>query len=375
MREDTRELRISLKAIQKNYQDLCSRLSPGTRLLPVVKANMYGTDALRVCQSLSSLGASEFCVAYLDEALELRRQGILSKFLILSLSKNEIPDLVSSGFSVGVGHSETLQWIEQEAQRQGSCVCVHLQINTGMGRFGCSPSKSLEFAKSICRSPWLKLEGVMSHLSTAQSTQDDAFTLLQIERFEQIYRSLKTVDLPPFFMHLANSEGTLRFPSSHFDFVRVGIALLGIQQSPHPSLSLEPTLSLRCPIVHINELSEGESVSYGRTYRVLRKKERHAVLPIGHADGPFRSPKLSSYCLIQGQKAPFLGELCMDFSIVDITEIPSAKMGSLATLLGPDGNGNELAPQTIASQIQCSPYQVLASLGPRIKRVPIHSFL
>jgi alanine racemase len=245
---------------------------------------------------------------------------------------------------------------------------VHVKADTGMGRLGLCPDDVLPLLQSSPFQDTLSAEGLMTHLADADS-EDPAFTTLQIELFRTLIGRLKAsgIDIP--LIHAANSAAILLYPSAHFTMVRPGIMLYGYHTITHPDSppDLQPILSLVTRVVQVRALAPGESVSYNRVF-TARRPSRIAVLRIGYADGYSRLLSNRGAVLIRGRRAPIVGRICMDMTMVDVTDIPNVVSGDEAVLIGQQG-GLRITAAHLAAWSQTIPYEVLCSIGPRVRRV------
>jgi alanine racemase len=244
----------------------------------------------------------------------------------------------------------------------------HLKVDTGMGRLGFSPSEFIQVLEMLPTWKSLRVEGVMTHLADSDGT-DPGHTEQQLALFRDLIDQCKRRGIMVPLAHAANSAATIRFPHSHFSLVRPGIALYGYHTLPDgiPSLDLRPILSLRTKIMQVRTLKPGDSVSYNRTF-VAKRPSTIAVLPVGYADGYNRRLSNRGFVLIQGRRAPIVGLVCMDMTMVDVTDIPSVQIGDAVTLIGPDGT-DAIWADDLARWTDTIPYELLCGIGPRIPRL------
>jgi alanine racemase/UDP-N-acetylmuramoyl-tripeptide--D-alanyl-D-alanine ligase len=264
--------------------------------------------------------------------------------------------------------------LAQEAAKQNKCVKVHLHINTGMGRFGCRPEEALSLAREIRSYPSLELEGLMTHFACADDPQEDAFTWQQIACFDHVIQELREQGITVKWTHAANSSGVLRFSLPQYNMVRMGLATYGLyaSEASRQALDLRLALSLTSRIVGINICIEGETISYGRRYRIAQGTQKIAVLPIGYFDGLHRNYSGKAHVLIRGQPAPMVGNICMDYMMVDVTHIPRAAVGDQVLIFGEDEYGYYLSPEELASRGDSIVHELMTCLGPRIQRVFVY---
>jgi alanine racemase len=329
-----------------------SRLAPGVRLIAVVKADGYGHGAQAVARAALSAGAWGLAVSTLEEAVELR--GLLEPDRLLALgglAPSEAIEAVAAGCAVTC-HSEELARALATANRSGERLPVHLKVDSGMGRLGCSLADAPGLARCIAGSSALRLSGVFTHFAAAEA--DAAFTREQFRRFQQ---ALDQLEVEPGLRHAANSAAALRYPEMGMDAVRCGIALYGCDWG-----GLRPALALRALVTQVKEVPRGASVGYGRTWTATRLT-RVATLAIGYEDGVLRSRSGRGEVVISGRRAPLVGRVSMDQITVDVSEIPETRPGDVATLIG-----EGISAEEVAGWSGTISYEVLTALGRRVER-------
>lgn len=369
------QLIIHLSAISANIDSIRTKTSNDIRIMAMVKANGYGTDSTILSRFLSRCNISIVGVAHLDEAIQLRKAGITQAIFIINAALYEVEKLVKWDFEVGVGDLSMLQALNQEAKHQAKQIKVHLHIDTGMSRFGCRPEEALELAKFIVSSTHLELEGVMTHLACADIEEEDSFTMSQVTRFKEELAILREHKICPKWTHASNSSGTLRNFFSEGNMIRIGIGMFGLHPSGVTSKQnhLEPALTLTSKIAGINLCQFGETISYGRTYQVNQQQQRIGIIPLGYFDGIHRHYSGKGYVIIRGKQASLVGTICMDFFMVDLSNIPEATVGDPVLIFGSDNFGNSISPDEFARRGNTSCYELITCLGPRIQRVFIHN--
>lgn len=362
---------INLAAIESNIQALRSKLPKGTRMMAMVKALAYGTDDVRIATFLKSCGVDILGVSYVDEALSLKRGHVTQDIFVLNAAVYEAAKVVKWGLEVGVSDLAFIEVLGQIAAEEKKTVKVHLHVDTGMCRFGCRPEMALELARAIKAMPYLKLEGIMTHFASSDNPEDDAFTYLQAGKLDQVIGELKLHGIEAPWHHAANSGGAIRFNFPQYNMVRIGLAAYGLYPSEavQKSLDLRLAVSLISRIVGINICKKGESISYGRTYVNEREEQKIAVLPIGYFDGIHRSYSNKAHVLIRGRKAPMVGKICMDFLMVDVTDIEDVSIGDSALIFGEDEYGHYLSPEDFANSGNSIIHELMTCLGPRIQRI------
>ena len=318
---------VSLQAIRHNIAEAKKRISPGVKMLAVVKADAYGHGAVRVAHALEDM-VDFFAVATLDEALELRENGISHPILILGYtSPSEYAELVAQDVRPSVYRMEDAEALSEEAVRQGRKAKLHIALDTGMTRIGFQVTE--EEADRIARIaalPSLEVEGMFTHFSCCDQ-QDQSYTRKQMQKYEHMVELLKKRDVAIPILHVCNSAGIMEFgPDTwRFGMVRSGIITYGIYPSEEvtkQNLSLEPALQWRAHVVHVKDVGPGVGVSYGATYVTEKPVTRIATVSVGYADGYPRALSSKGRVLIHGKYAPILGRVCMDQMMVDVSDIP-----------------------------------------------------
>ncbi len=365
---------INLAVIQSNIADIRSKLPRDTRVMVMVKALAYGTDDVRIAKFLKNCQVDILGVSYVDEGVQMRQAGIKQHIFVLNAAPCEARKAVNWDLEVGVSEPTLIKALEQYASEMQKKVKVHLHVDTGMSRLGCRQESVLQLAKEITSSPNLIFEGVFTHFAAADDPEQDPFTLEQAKRLQAAIDILEEAGYSPRWRHACNSSATLRFGFKNFNMVRLGLAAYGLHSSlacreAHP---LRPAISLLSRIVGINELKKGDTISYGRDHVVHTESARIAVLPIGYFDGLHRNYSGKGYVAIHGKRAKMVGRICMDYMMVDISEIPEAKIGDPALLFGEDDNGDYIAPEELATLGGSIVHELMTCLGPRIRRFFIY---
>ncbi len=365
---------INLAAIEANITTIRHKLPSKTRIMVMVKALAYGTNDIRMGKFLSTCGIDIFGVSYCDEGVALKRAGITQAIFVINAAVYEAAKIVKWDLEVGVSEKELITAIAYEASRQSKKIKVHLHLDTGMSRFGCRPEEVLELARYIKTLPSLILEGVMTHFACADDPAGDEFTLSQARHFDHALALLHEAGIAVPWKHAANSSAVMRFDFPHYNMARIGLAAYGLypSEATKHTLDLRLALSLVSRIVGVNTCRAGETISYGRTYKVSRDQQRIAVIPIGYFDGLHRNYSGKGSVIIRGQKAPMVGKICMDFMMVDLTDIPNAAIGDSVLIFGEDEHGHYLSPEELAVSGDSIVYELITCLGPRIQRIFIY---
>lgn len=361
---------IDCDAIRWNISQEKKRLPEDTLLYAVVKADGYGHGAVQTAKAARQAGANGFCVALLDEALELREAGITEPIFILGIVEAAYADLMAEQqLSVAVSSLEWLQEAEQVLREKTTVypLIVHFAIDTGMGRIGLKTAEEIQQCEAYARqSSHLYLEGVFTHFATADEKDDQLFQLQQ-SRFCQLIKSFVK---KPEIVHTANSATALFHQSFSSNMVRFGIALYGLNPSGNQlstPYSLKPALQLKSRLIFVKQMSEGETVGYGATYRA-KEGEWIGTVPIGYADGWTRGLQ-GQTVLVEGERCEIVGRVCMDQCMI---RLPQEKpVGTEVVLIGKSGT-DEITMQEIAEKLHTIHYEVACLLSSRIPRTYEH---
>lgn len=365
---------INLAAIAENITTIRNKLPPKNRLMVIVKALAYGTDEVRMAKFLETQDIDILGVSYVDEGVMLKRAGVSQAIFVINAAVYEAAKVVKWGLEIGVSDKLLIETVASEAIRQNKKIKVHLHVDTGMGRFGCRPEEVPGLAKLILDCPSLEFEGIMTHFACADDPEQDDFTLAQARTFEQVINRLASQGISPPWRHAANSSGAMRFHFPAFNMARIGLAVYGLysSQATKEALELRLALSLISRIVGINICKQGETISYGRSYQVQREKQSIGVLPIGYFDGLHRNYSGKGSVIVRGQKAPMVGKICMDFMMIDVTDIPNATPGDSVLIFGEDEYGQYISPEELATRGDSIIHELITCLGPRIQRIFVY---
>jgi alanine racemase len=361
--------RVNLAAIERNAARLCAELTGGAGLCAVVKADGYGHGAAPAARAALAGGARSLAVATAAEAASLRAAGIEGPVLIMgALSDEELPVAVHARAEV-VAWSE--RFVEALAGARGRLtglkpVRVHVKLDTGMGRLGTRMfDQAMAVAELVAARPGLRLAGAMTHFASAD--EDPEFTTLQLSRFEPFVAAMRERS-PEIVVHAANSAGTLRFPDSHFDLVRCGIAVYGCDpMNDDPFLhGLEPALELTSYVAAVKAAAPGESAGYGRTW-VADRETWLATVPIGYGDGFRRALTNNCEVLIAGRRYPLVGTVSMDNITVEVGAPDAVRCGERVTIIGADGS-ERVTAEELAGRIGTINYEITCGLSARVPR-------
>lgn len=359
------ELEVDLGAVRHNLNHYRALLKPEVRVMAMVKAFGYGTGALELARSFAHERLHYLGVAYADEGIELRQQGISLPILVMNPEPVPMETLQRFELEPEVYDERSLAAVIAHAALAGSAPPVHIKLDTGMHRLGFTQDDLPTLLETLRARNAPRVASILSHLAASEDPAQDAFTRQQIADFRSMAGRISEVLGYRPLWHIANSGGVSRFPEAHFDMVRLGIGLHGIGVDAAETAQLLPTVTLRTVIAQIKSVKAGESVSYGRRF-TAQKETRIATLPIGYADGLSRRlGNGAGKVWINGQAAPFVGSICMDMCMVDVTDIRCA-MDDEVLVFGP---GHTL--QDYARDLGTIPYEALTSISQRVKRVYI----
>jgi alanine racemase len=362
---------IDLGKLRRNLQLIRGDLPKHVRLMAVVKDEAYGHGALDVARVAVEEGAWGFGLSTLEEAMALRDAGITAPLLLLGERQEaELEWCVAHDLTVCVNEPHVVRKLAKIAAQFGKHVPVHVKIHTGMSRYGVRWDEALPLIEQIVREKLLSLEGVMTHFSQSDET-DKTFANLQFARFNEVLHALEQRNIFVKLRHTCNSGGFLDLPHAHLEMVRVGILLYGVfpSQVCRKISGIEPVMSVKAKIASIQKLKPGEVVGYGMRF-TAQTERRIAILPIGYGDG-FPRVRNEGCALIHGKRAPLLGGIAMDALMVDITEIPEARMWDEAVLMGKQG-GDEITVRDIAKLKNSVTYDVLTNWRLRLRRKSVN---
>lgn len=362
---------INLDAIRSNISRIKSKLRKDTKLMVIVKADAYGHGAVAVSKALENDLADAFGVAIIEEAIELRKAGITKPILILGYTPEEQFDLVVSYDVIQTVYQyEMAENLSNEAIKQGKTAKIHIKVDTGMSRLGfCDSADSVNVIRKISALKGIKIEGIFSHFAAADE-KDKSSAKEQINRFDEFYILLEHEGIHIPIRHLSNSAGVIEFPEAEYEMVRCGILTYGIYPSEyvnHDNIGLIPAMELKSHVINIKEVPAGTGISYGLTY-ITGRKTKVATIPVGYADGYSRNLSNIGKVIIRGRYAPIIGRICMDYFMVDVTDIEDVRQGDTVTLLGRDGDC-EISVETLADWSHSFPYELVCTVGKRIPRI------
>ena len=355
-------LEINLNALVDNLNHYRSKLKPDTKMVCMVKASAYGAGSYEIAKTLQDHRVDYLAVAVADEGSELRKAGITSSIIIMNPELTSFKTLFDYKLEPEVYNFHLLNELIKAAEKEGvNNFPIHIKLDTGMHRLGFAPSEVPELIRRLKRQSAVIPRSVFSHLVGSDSTRFDAFTRRQIEMFEQATEELQSAFTHKILRHICNTAGIARYPGAQFDMVRLGVGLYGVD--PFTNRMLHNVSTLKTTILQIRDVPQEETVGYSRKGR-LDRDSRIAAIPSGYADGLNRHlGNGRAWCLVNGQRAPYVGNICMDVCMIDVTDI-DCKEGDKVIIFG------EGLPVTeLAEILYTIPYEILTSVSTRVKRV------
>lgn len=356
-------LEIDLGALRHNYTYMRSKIVKGVKMMGVVKAFGYGSDASIIALELEKLGIDYFAVAYAPEGIALREAGITVPILVLHPQPDNFEAILTYELEPSIySHRVLTLFSDFVEEKKQSHYPVHLKFNTGLNRLGFMASDVEVVLDRFRESITLKVQSIFSHLAASEDLTEKDFTTQQILDFKLLSKQLISgLGYIP-FLHETNTSGVINYPEAHFDYVRVGIGFYGYGNTPQETKNLQPVARLISVISQIHYLKKGDSIGYNRAF-IADRDVVSATLPIGHADGISRALGNGvGYVTISGKKAPIIGNVCMDMLMIDVTDI-DCEEGNEVEFFGINTNA-----ETFAQKTNSISYEVLTSIGQRIKR-------
>jgi alanine racemase len=360
---------VDLEAVAYNVRRIKEIIAPEVKILAVLKADAYGHGALTVSRTAINNGASYCGVASVNEAVKLRDGGVTVPTLVLGYTPAWLArEAILRDITLTLYDRDIARALSRAATDLRHTACVHIKVDTGMGRLGLLPDQVIPFVQEIRDLPGLDLAGIFTHFSIADD-EDMEYTRWQLSRFQEVLKSLVEIDVTFRTVHCANSAAILRLPEFHFNTVRLGLAMYGLQPSPYVSLptGFRPALTWKTTVAQVKTLPPGSYVSYGNTYHT-EKEEKIAVIPVGYADGFRRAPTRWQAVLIRGQRAPIVGRVCMDQTMINISDTPKVRVGDEVVLIGRQGE-DEITAEEVAGWLGTINYEVVSEILARVPRM------
>ena len=359
-------LEIDFNALIKNLNYFRSQLNSGTKLMAMVKASAYGGGSVQIATQLAFHRIDYLAVAYADEGVELREAGISVPVMVMSPEAKGFEQMIQYNLEPELFNFKNLEAFRSQLRSsspENLPYPVHIMLDTGMRRLGFEAHEVEELAHELKASPEIRVASVMSHLAASDEFDHDEFTHRQIREFDNMYRQLtQIIDEKP-DRHILNSAGISRHPEAQFEMVRLGIGMFGIPRTSEDARKLEPVVSYKTEVVQVKQVPPGESVGYSRM-EIATKHMSIATLAIGYADGLPRSlGNRKSFVLVNGERVPIIGNICMDMCMIDVTGL-DVQVGDEVEIFGKSRSIVELA-----EELNTIPYEVLTSVSNRVKRV------
>lgn len=370
---------ISLNAIEHNYNVIRNKVSDDTKVCCVIKADGYGHGAVELSQVYEKLGADFFAVSNIDEGIEIRKSGSKLPIVILGYTPvSEAENLAEYDISQAVFSLEYAKELSEKCVEE-DCICkMHIKVDSGMSRIGfmCQEFPRDEYSiEEICEAcclPNLEVEGLFTHFCVSdEDAEGREFTNKQYENFIHVRDSLKKRGVDISVVHCSNSGAIEDYPETCCDMVRAGIILYGLAPSSKLAdrLDLVPAMTLKTVVAFVKEVQKGATISYGRTFTADRKM-KIATVPIGYADGFIRQNAKDGYMTVNGKKAKIVGRICMDQTMLDVTDIEDVKTGDEVVVFGTGENGEPTA-DSLAENTGTINYETVCLVGKRVPRIYI----
>ncbi len=369
---------IDLAAVVHNVCELRRITSPSAQLMIAVKANAYGHGAVPIARTVIQNGADSLAVARVEEGLELRRAGIGAPILILGYTSARWADtLLAEQLVPTIFSLENARDLSAAATAQKRSIPVHVKIDTGMGRLGI-PCDTLRVQDSgeaireilaISQLPGLSIKGLYTHFATADH-RDKAYAHRQFDRFLALTATLESNGMTLPLLHTANSGAIIDMPRTHLDLVRAGISVYGLYPSgdvEQDRIDLKPALELKSKIIHLKQVPAGTKISYGCTWEAPAATTI-ATIPAGYGDGFNRRLSNCGQVLVHGQRAPLVGRVCMDLSMIDVGLIENVAVGDDVVLVGQQGD-DVITADEVADQLDTINYEIVTALTSRVERI------
>lgn len=362
---------IDLSAIAHNIKQFQQHVSSQTRLMAIVKADGYGHGAVEVAREAVAAGISFLGVGMVEEAVELREQGINTPILILGFTPAAYaPYLCQYNLTPTVFTLEEADAFAQAALLAEKDLAVHVKVDTGMGRVGCFPCEEADdFISYVAARQGLSLSGLYTHFAAADHAEAE-YTHWQLQRFLALVARLEARGIHIPIKHAANSAGAISYPETQLDMVRLGIGVYGLYPADEVSreqVMLRPAMSLKAQVIYVKDVPAGTGISYGSTY-ISEQNTRVATLPLGYGDGYPRHLSNCGQVLIHGQRAPVIGRICMDQTMINVHGIENVKAGDEVVLFGRQGDAI-LPVDEVARLLNTINYEVVTRISRRIPRV------
>ncbi|WP_041246170.1 alanine racemase [Geotalea uraniireducens] len=366
---------IDLAALRHNYYQVKKAVPAGSGLLAVVKADAYGHGFMDISRELEALGVTAFGVAFLAEGIQLRKSGIDRPILLLGgIYPGQEKKCVGFNISTAVFSLDQARVLDDVARKLYRKAKIHLKVDTGMGRLGIRYEEAPAFFRELKKLKNLELEGIFSHFASADELDDEGsgYTARQTEIFAAVLQEGTRQGFSPTFVHIANSAAAFSRDFPFCNLARPGIVLYGALPSAdfQGKIDVKPVMRLKSRVAMLKWVEPGTSISYARRY-VAGKKTLVASVPVGYADGYCRALTNKGEALVRGQRARVAGTVCMDWIMLDVTDIAGVAVGDEVTLLGCDNQGNCIHAEELAAWSGTIAYEIFCGISKRVPRVYI----
>lgn len=364
---DRTYVEIDVEALRHNISLARAKVGRAVKLLCLVKANAYGHGAVAVAKYCGDL-LDYLGVATIDESIELRQSGVKLPILVVGdVASSRYEDALDYDIELTVHCCDVAKPLNDFCKSRGKIAKVHIAVDTGMGRIGFLPNE-VEKAVQVCKLEYLEVKGIFTHFAKSDEI-DKSYTNIQKKLFDGFVESMKSAGADVGLRHVANSASILDIPYYNCDMVRMGIMAYGLYPSAdvNTSADLRPVMSFHTHITHIKTLPKCNSVSYGGEY-ITQEDTAVATIAVGYGDGYPRALSNKGYVLVDGKRAPILGRICMDQTMIDVTHIESVKVGDIATLIGRQGD-DEITADDIAKFAGTINYEIVCGVASRVPRV------
>lgn len=362
---------VRLDHIADNFHYIKGLVSAETKILAAIKADAYGHGAVPIATRLEKEGIDWFGVALAEEGIKLREAGISMPILCLGgfWRLDQAKDCVNHQLTPAIYRRDMLDTLASAAQEAGRAVAYHLKIDTGMGRLGITMDELPTFLEHARRFPNLQMDGVMTHLASADEPDKNEFTKFQLANFQQAKVMLTNAGFQPTFHHSANSAGTFNWPAAHGNLVRAGGLLYGFRDATAPEIdkiAVKPALSLHSRIILLKHVPANKPLGYGNSY-LTKRDSLIATLPIGYDDGLRRAYSNCGRVIVRGSFAPIVGRVSMDLTLIDVTDVADVQLGDEALLLG-SAQDLTITAEEMGHMIGTISYEVTCALTGRVPR-------
>lgn len=363
---------VNLRAVAKNTRTVRRHIGKKPAMLVVVKANGYGHGSVPIAQTVLENGADRLGVANTAEAIQLRQAGVKAPIHILGgILEEEVPAVIEYNIIQTISDIKIATLINEQAEKYGKKMAVHIKVDTGMGRMGVLPEHLETLVEKVSLLRNIKIEGLCTHLSSVSDGPND-FTRQQIKTFKTLVQKLDKKGFRFQYLHAANSAALSSTPDAIFNMVRPGIVIYGMNLSEKMKkwIKVEPVLTLKAKIVFLKEVPKGWTVGYDRTF-VTKRPSKVATIPVGYKDGYEISFSNRAHTLVNGNEVPVIGRVSMDYTTLDVTEVDDVKVGDEVILIGKNGK-HQILVEDLAKLAKTIPYDITCSMGERVVRFYVY---